>query len=242
LQDGSLNEAHILRLKDLCGTRGKATAEVEYKGAWAELIGRPSHGLAILMNVVIATSRRHVAAGSLGMMRRALLEAQAYAKSRKIMGRPASEIPEVRLSLARIETLWRGAQAAFFEMIRALEEEAPEAEALVPLLKIGVSKAASEAVREAQMVFAGNGILRDFSILPRLSQDTVIQEIWEGTHGVLSGHVEKALRRKDTRRAFEALLGRARLPELSGLALCEAAYTALTNALLAPGRSAAKVL
>jgi putative acyl-CoA dehydrogenase len=176
------------------------------------------------------------------MMRRALLEAQTYAKARRVLGRPAAEIPEVRLSLSRIETLWRGAQAAFFEMIRALEDEAPEAEVLVPLLKIGISKAASEAVREAQMVFAGNGILRDFSPLPRLSQDTVIQEIWEGTHAVLAGHVEKALRRKDSRRAFEAMLGAERLPDLSGLALCEAAYAALTRALSSSGRSAAKVL
>ncbi|MBI3552953.1 MAG: acyl-CoA dehydrogenase family protein [Elusimicrobia bacterium] len=238
--DGSLNDCHILRLKDLCGTRGKATAEVEYTGAYAELVGRPSHGLAILMKVVIATSRMHVAAGSLGMMRRAMLEAGAYARTRRVMGRPAAELPEVKRSLARIEALWRGAQAAFFEMIRALEDEDPVAEVLVPLLKIGISRAATEAVREAQLVFAGNGILRDFSILPRLSQDALIQEIWEGTHAVLAGHVEKALRRKDSRRAFEALVGR--LPDLEGLALCEAGYAALTRSLSASGRKEAKVL
>jgi len=241
LSDGTLNECHILRLKDICGTRGKATAEVEYRGARAELIGRPAHGLAILMGVVIKTSRMHVVAGSLGMMRRALLEAGAYARARKVMGRPAAELPEVRLGLERIETRWRGAQAAFFEMIRALEEEDPVAEVLVPLLKIGVSKAASEAVREAQMVFGGNGILRDFSILPRLSQDALIQEIWEGTHAVLAGHVEKALRRKDSRRAFEALAGGASL-DGSGLALCEEAYARLTRALLAAERPKAKVV
>jgi putative acyl-CoA dehydrogenase len=235
LPDGTLNDCHILRLKDLCGTRGKATAEVEYKGAHAELIGRPSHGLAILMNVVIKTSRIHVVAGSLGMMRRAMLEAEAYARSRKIMGRPANELSEVKGSLARIESLWRGSQLAFFEMIRSLEEEDPVSEILVPLLKIGVSKAASEAVREAQMVFAGNGILRDFSILPRLSQDALIQEIWEGTHAVLASHVEKALRRQDSLKAFEALLGgeRSRRAGLSGLALCQAAFAGLTSSLMA---------
>lgn len=244
LPDGRLNECHILRLKDLCGTRGKATAEVEYKGACAELVGRPSHGLAMLMGVVIQTSRVHVVAGSLGMMRRAMLEAGAYARARRVMGRPAAELPEVKNGLSRIETLWLSSQAAFFEMIRALEEGDSVAEVLVPLLKIGVSRAASEAVREAQMVFAGNSILRDFSILPRLSQDALIQEIWEGTHAVLAGHVEKALRRKDSRRAFEALLGGRRdgLDGLSGSALCEAAFAALTRALPASGRPPAKVL
>ena len=244
LPGGALNDCHILRLKDLCGTRGKATAEVVYQGAYAELIGRPSHGLAILMNVVIETSRIHVVAGSLGMARRALVEAELYARSRKIMGRPASELPEIGRALKRIETLWRGSQAAFFEMIRALEREDPAAEILVPLLKIGVSRAASDAVREAQMILAGNGILRDFSILPRLSQDALIQEIWEGTHAVLAGHVEKALRRKDSRRAFMSLLGGAEpgLEEFEGSALCQRAFASLTAALLAPEGARVKVL
>ncbi|MEQ1920120.1 MAG: acyl-CoA dehydrogenase family protein [Elusimicrobiota bacterium] len=57
LADGSLNECHVLRLKDLSGTRGKATAEVEYRSAYAELIGRPSRGIAILLNTVISASR-----------------------------------------------------------------------------------------------------------------------------------------------------------------------------------------
>ena len=233
LPDGSLNECHILRVKDICGTRGKATAEVEYRGAQAEMIGRPSQGLAILMRTVIRTSRIHVAAGSLGAMRRALIEAKAYARTRKVLGRPAQELPGVAKSLAKIESLWRGGQLSFFEMIRTIEEEDPAAEVLIPLLKVGLSRAASEAIREAQMIFAGNGILRDFSILPRLSQDAIVQEIWEGTHAVLAGHVEKALRRADSSRAFAKLLGGvAPLKGLSGEELCLAAFAALCRSLL----------
>ncbi|MHB2026162.1 MAG: acyl-CoA dehydrogenase family protein [Elusimicrobiota bacterium] len=234
-RDGSLNECHILRLKDICGTRGKATAEVEYRDAHAEMIGRPSRGLAILMGSVIQTSRRHVSAGSLGMMRRALMEARLYAQSRRVSGRPICELPDAAASLRRIETLWRGAQLAFFEMIQAVEREDPAAEVLVPLLKIGVSRAASLAVKEAQMIFAGNGILRDFSILPRLSQDTLIQEIWEGTHAVLAGHVEKALRRTDSCRAFKALIrdhDRREWEKFSGVDSCLAIFDDLTASLL----------
>ncbi|TPW18926.1 MAG: putative acyl-CoA dehydrogenase, partial [Elusimicrobia bacterium] len=57
LADGRLNEAHLLRLKEITGTRGKATAEVEYRGAEAELIGRASHGMALLLRTVLKTSR-----------------------------------------------------------------------------------------------------------------------------------------------------------------------------------------
>jgi putative acyl-CoA dehydrogenase len=74
LPGGELNEAHILRLKDLSGTRGKATAEVEYRGARAEMIGRPLQGISILLSSVLKTSRIHVAAASLGFIRRAYWE------------------------------------------------------------------------------------------------------------------------------------------------------------------------
>lgn len=232
LPDGTLNESHILRLKDICGTRGKATAEVEYRGAYAELVGKPSQGLAILMRTVIRTSRLHVAAGGLGMARRALREARKYADERFVLGRPAAELPEVARSLASMEARLTAAQRAFFELLDALDRGDPAAEALAPLLKIKLSEAATAQTREAQLILAGNGILRDFSILPRLSQDALIQEIWEGTHPVLAGHVEKAVARPACRKALTSLLGSdAALAGREGLALCDALYDALTRAL-----------
>jgi hypothetical protein len=76
----------------------------------------------------------------------------------------------------------------------------------VPLAKIHVTRLASRVVHEARLLMAGNGALRDFSILPRLSEDALAQEIWEGTHPVLAGHVLRALRRPASRKAFFALL------------------------------------
>lgn len=231
--DGSLNECHILRLKDICGTRGKATAEVEYKEAYAELVGKPSQGLALLMRTVIRTSRLHVAAGSLGMTRRALIEAEKYAAERLVLGRPAAQIPDVARALARMRERLRLGQLAFFELLDALDRDDPAVEALVPLLKIQLSEAATAQVRDAQLILAGNGILRDFSILPRLSQDALIQEIWEGTHPLLAGHVEKALSRPACRAAFDKLAGGStrQLQGKAGLELCAAAYDALLKGL-----------
>ena len=61
-------------------------------------------------------------------------------------------------------------------------------------------------MKEARLLLAGNGVLRDFSPLPRLAEDALIQEIWEGTHPILAGHVLRALRRPASRVAFFALL------------------------------------
>lgn len=258
LPDGSLNECHILRLKDLVGTRGKATAEVEYKAAHAELIGRTSHGMAILLQTVLKTSRIHTANASVAFMRRAFVEASLYASDRVLLGRPINTLPPVADSLLAQEARLAACQLAFFREIQALEELDPAADVLVPLLKTSISREGTRAVREAQLILGGNGILRDFSILPRLADDAFIQEIWEGTHSILASHALKALLRPRSGAAFLALLNSkdSRLKELrvglekkltemrqageeerlrQGSKICEMAFSALGHALLLEG-------
>ena len=251
LKDGSLNECHILRLKDLSGTRGKATAEVEYRGAYAELIGRASRGIAILLNSVISASRLHVAAGALGFMRRAFVEASLYAGARWVAGRPASELPPIAASLRRMEAELAAGTLAYFEGIACIERGDPAAEVLLPLLKMELSRCAGRLIYEARLILAGNATLRDFSVLPRLAEDAIAQEIWEGTHLVLAGHVLKALRRPASGAAVKAILSNGgddgrrlarRLEELrstpaserpeDALEICAATWRALQLALL----------
>jgi putative acyl-CoA dehydrogenase len=242
LEDGSLNACRILRLKDLSATWGKATAEIEYEGAYAEAVGRPSHGMAILLGSVLRTSRIHVAAASLGFGRRALVESELWSEHRRVLGAPIRELPHVRRTLERMRRKQRGATLAFYRMLAAIDAGDPAADALVPLLKIGVSRDGTEQVREARLLFAGNGTLRDFSILPRLHEDALTQEIWEGTHPIIAGHALKALRRERSRAAFLALLddearkavsaGLAGYDEADAVAVCELAYDAYKASLI----------
>lgn len=205
LPDGTLNGHRLLRLKQIGGTRGKATAEVEYAGARAEMIGKAREGLAILVQDVLSVSRRHVAAAALGFMGRALAEAEAFAAWRVAYGRKIGEFPAARAKLERMRRERKAALDAFFLGMKAAAEDAPDAEALVPMLKVEVSSRASWLVREAQLLVGGHGILDDFSPLNRLADDAVVNEIWEGTHPILAGHAAKALRRP---RALEAFLAR----------------------------------
>lgn len=204
--DGSLNECHILRLKDLSATRGKATAEVEYRGAYAELIGRVPHGMALLLGIVLKASRIHVAAGSLGMMRRAFVEARLWAASRRVLGMPVASFAHARSALEWMEAALTASTLAYYEELGQLDREDPAAEVLVPMAKIQVTRLATRAVYEARLLFAGNATLRDFSVLPRLAEDTLAQEIWEGTHPILAGHVLRALRKPASRKAFWVLI------------------------------------
>lgn len=202
LKGSKLNGHRIVRLKPIGGTRGKATVEVEYEGAVAELIGKPREGLVLLVNEILSVSRLHVAAAALGFGGRALLEARAWADWREAYGKKLADIPSVRSRLESMSRLHAGMVVAFYAGLDALEKDAPDAEALVPLLKTAISRRSSVLVREAQLLIGGHGILDDFSPLNRLADDALINEIWEGTHPVLAGHAAKSLRRPAVLEAF----------------------------------------
>ncbi len=211
--DGRLNGHKVLRLKQIGGTRGKATVEVEYAGARAELIGKAREGLAILVNEILSVSRMGVAGAALGFGSRALLEAEAFAAWRVAYGKKIGDMPSVKARLQRMRRERLGMLTAFYAGVDAVAADAPEAEALVPLLKVEVSKRASLLVREAQLLIGGHGILDDFSPLNRLADDAIVNEIWEGTHPILCGHAAKALRRP---RVLEAFLKRAQDDSFAG--------------------------
>lgn len=228
--DGRLNGHRLLRLKRIGGTRGKATAEVAYLGARAELIGKPREGLAILVSDVLSVSRLGVAGAALGFGSRALLEAEAFAAWRVAYGRVIGAMPTVKARLEAMRRERRGMLAAFYAGVDAVSSLAPDAEALVPLLKVELSRRSSSLVREAQLLIGGHGILDDFSPLNRLADDALVNEIWEGTHPILLGHAAKALRRPRVREAFLRRVGggAAAAAALDGTlddeALCAAAY------------------
>jgi putative acyl-CoA dehydrogenase len=210
--DGTLNGHKLLRLKPIGGTRGKATVEVEYAGARAEMIGKAREGLAILVDDILSVSRLHVAAAALGFASRALLEAETFAAWRVAYGKKIADMPSVKARLVRMRRERRGMLAAFFAGVDAVAADAPDAGALVPLLKVEVSKRSSFLVREAQLLIGGHGILDDFSPLNRLADDAIVNEIWEGTHPILCGHAAKALRRP---RVLEAFLKRTAEPQFA---------------------------
>jgi len=200
--DGRLNGHRILRLKPIGGTRGKGTVEVEYSGARAEMIGKAREGIAILNNEILSVSRLHVAAAALGFASRALLEAETFAAWRVAYGRKISEMAPVKERLKRMRRERLGMLTAFYAAVDAVAGGEHDADALVPMVKVELSKRATFLVREAQLLIGGHGILDDFSPLNRLADDAIVNEIWEGTHPILCGHAAKALRRPRVLDAF----------------------------------------
>ncbi len=213
LEDGRPNGVFIRRLKNKLGTRAVPTAEVDFADALAWQLGEPQEGFKLLMGVIINTSRLAVAIGTCGMMRRAWVEARAYARMREAFGRPIGDFPAVRQQLAEMRALLT-AGLAFTLFVASLEDRLaragtpPESDPLfrtaVNLNKYVCSVDAGLVVHHAMEILGGNGTIEDFSPLPRLYRDVPVQETWEGPHNTLMAQM---LRDAARAKMHDALLG-----------------------------------
>ena len=151
---------------------------------------------------MLNTSRWLNAVGSAAVMRRAYLEAAAFARERTAFGRPIVEFPLVRESLAVMRAEAEAALASSLEVTRLVDSADPDDVAyhriLVNANKFSTSAAATRAVRRGIEVLGGNGTIEDYSVLPRLWRDAIVFESWEGTHNVLCAQVARDLERFGT--------------------------------------------
>ena len=200
--DGRPNGFTIRKLKDKLGTRALATGEIVFDRALAYPIGALEDGFRIAAGVVLNTSRWLNAVGSAAVMRRAYLEAVAFAREREAFGKPIVEFPLVRESLAVMRAEAEAALASTLEVTRLVDSVDPEDVAyhriLVNATKFSTSAAATRAIRRGIEVLGGNGTIEDFSVLPRLWRDAIVFESWEGTHNVLCAQVARDLERFGT--------------------------------------------
>jgi len=136
-------------------------------------------------------------------MRRAVALARDYATRRVAFGRPLTEHPLHRETLAWMEVETQAATQLVLHVARLLgrEEcgEASDAErallrVLTPIAKLYTGKQAVAVASEALEAFGGAGYVEDTG-LPRLLRDAQVLAIWEGTTNVLSLDVLRALSR-----------------------------------------------
>ncbi|HEX7970525.1 MAG TPA: acyl-CoA dehydrogenase family protein, partial [Stellaceae bacterium] len=79
--DGERNAIYIQRLKDKLGNRSNASSEIEFDGAFAELVGEEGRGIPTIIEMSNYT-RLDCAVGSAGLMRQAVAQAAHHARHR----------------------------------------------------------------------------------------------------------------------------------------------------------------
>ncbi len=187
--DGERNRFHVQRLKDKLGNRSNASGEVEFRGAWAQLVGEEGRGVATIIEMVSHT-RLDCTIGSTSGMRAATANAIWHARHRSAFGRELAEQPLMKNVLADLAIESEAATISSAWLARQFDEAhaGDECANLIrriatPVLKYWTCKRAPEHAVEALECFGGNGYVEE-SGMPRLFRESPLQSIWEGSGNV----------------------------------------------------------
>lgn len=140
------------------------------------LLGQVGQGFRIAL-ATLDHSRLGIAAQCLGIHRRALELACAYAKERKQFGVAIAEHQMIAFKIADMATQLAAAQALTYA---AALEHGPQAGRMASQAKLLASEAANKAVWESLQIHGGNGFCEDYEIA-RLYRDVRVTTIYEGT-------------------------------------------------------------
>lgn len=213
--DGSRNAFHIQQLKNKLGNRANASAEVEFHGAYAQMLGEPGRGIATILEMV-ALTRFDCVIGSASLMRQAVTQAIYFSSSRSVFGQVLVDQPLMINVLADLALESEAALALSLRLASALDHaETQESEKLLlrlatPISKYWVCKRAPGHVYEAMECLGGQGYVEDM-ILPRLYREAPVNSIWEGSGNIQCLDVMRVIR--DNNSSTEALLQELRLAQ-----------------------------
>ncbi len=207
--DGSRNAIRIQRLKDKLGDWSNASSEVEFLGAYAQLLGKEGRGVATILEMV-ALTRLDCMIGSSGLMRQALVQALHHTRHRKAFGHLLSEQPLMQNVLADLALETEAAVALTMRIARAVDAstrhpgEAALARLGTAIGKYWICKRTPALVNEAQECLGGAGYVEETG-LPRLYRQAPLNSIWEGSGNIQCLDVLRALSKEPETR--EALFG-----------------------------------
>ena len=199
LPDGSVNAIHLVRLKSKLGNRANASAEVEFPGTAAWLVGEEGRGVATIIDMVTWT-RLDCAISSAGLMRSALAHAIHHAEGRRVFGKMLIEQPLMQHVLADVALDVEAATVLAFRLARTFDAGSNELaiawrRLMTPVTKYWVSKVAPKAACEAMECLGGNGYTEAFP-LARIYREAPVNAIWEGSGNVMALDVVRAFTRE----------------------------------------------
>src|SRR5690625_2706401 len=212
-ENRAAGQLRIRRLKDKLGVRAVPSAEVEFEGAVGYLIGEENRGFYYMIEA-LNLSRISNAVASLGIMRRAYIEARNYAMDRVAFGKNLTQYPMIQATLSKMVAKQEVEMNAMFRVIELMDKvmgldtkhTATEEEKVLFRLYVAVMKkeTAEQAVHfahEAIEMHGGNGYIEDF-VTPRLLRDAQVLTVWEGTANILGLEVLRLLNRYNVEKLF----------------------------------------
>ncbi|MGE6796591.1 isovaleryl-CoA dehydrogenase [Psychrobacter okhotskensis] len=200
LPNGTRNAVRIQRLKDKLGDWSNASSEVEFQGAFGELVGVEGRGIVTILEMV-AVTRLDCMIGSSAQMRQAVVQAIHHTSQREAFGKLLVDQPLMRNVLADLALESEAAIALTMRVARAVEmsgkdpHETALARIATAIGKYWICKRTPVLVNEAQECLGGIGYVEE-NILPRLYRQAPLNSIWEGSGNVQCLDVLRALRKE----------------------------------------------
>jgi putative acyl-CoA dehydrogenase len=196
--DNERNTFHIQRLKDKLGNHSNASSEIEFRGAWARMVGEEGRGVPTIIEMVNHTRLDCVIGAATGY-RAGLVQALNHTERRAAFGKELIEQPLMRNVLADLAVESEAATVAAMRLARAYDEvaagdnEAVEFRRLAnPVLKYWLCKRQPSHAVECLECLGGNGYVEE-SGLPRLYREAPLASIWEGSGNVQCLDVLRAM-------------------------------------------------
>ena len=198
--DGPVNAIQFQRLKDKLGNRSNASSEVEFLGAYGELVGDEGKGIRTIIQMVQLT-RQDCAIASVGLMRSGLAHALHHTRHRSVFQKHLSDQPLMRAVLSDMALHVEASIAVVMRLCRAFDgatadaNEAAYMRLLTPAIKYWTCKSAPGFLYEAMECLGGNGYVEE-GILARHYRESPVNAIWEGSGNVMCLDVLRALSRE----------------------------------------------
>jgi putative acyl-CoA dehydrogenase len=205
--DGERNAMHLVRLKDKMGDRANASAEIEYHGAFAQLVGEEGRGVRTIIDMVHYTRLDCIVAPA-AYMRQALANALWHAAHRTAFQKKLIDQPLMRSLLADLTIESEAATALAFRIARSFDDGADEGAAAfariaTPVGKYWINKRVVNVAYEAMEVHGGAGFIED-GVMPRIYRQSPLNSIWEGSGNVVCLDILRAMERDP--RSVQALV------------------------------------
>jgi len=166
---------------DKIGQRASDTAEIVFENVEVpeeNVIGEVGRGFYLAMRV-FDYSRPGVAAGAVGLQRRALEECVKYAKEREAFGVPIYQHQAIGHKIADMAINYEASRLLVWQA--AWQVEAGIANPKVPAYaKAFAADMATKAAVDAVQVFGGYGYMKEYPV-EKLLRDVKIFQIYEGT-------------------------------------------------------------
>jgi len=195
--DGERNAMRINRLKDKLGNKSNASSEVEFDGAYVELVGEEGRGIPIMIEMAGYT-RLDCCVGSSSLMRQAVAQAVHHTRHRTAFQKKLVDQPLMENVLADLALESEAATVLSLWLARAYDESGEAAQAIrrvvTPAGKFWICKRAPFVTFEAMEVLGGSGYIEE-CIMPRLYREAPVNSIWEGSGNVMCLDVLRAVGR-----------------------------------------------